>query len=201
MNKNTNKDFVFNADELVDIFGDVKVELPFHDLKEGMDTFFNMMGLTADLIRLIRQESELKKRHRAYLHVRDELEKCADEADQVISATLDTLSKKEHIYHVSSFPFAPAEDDDDSITIPKEKYEHMIEDLLTMAELIDMVSDMRTNDVRTIQEFGKFIPAYASYEQSRLSLYREAAKEAEDIINRWEDELDEDYEPDEYFSD
>ena len=49
--------------------------------------------------------------------------------------------------------------------------------------------------------FGKFIPAYAAYERNRLSLYREAAKEAESIIDRWEDELDEDYEPDEYFSD
>ena len=79
----------------------------------------------------------------------------------------------------------------------------MIEDLLTMAELIDMVSDMRTKDVRAIQEFGKFIPAYAAYERNRLSLSREAAKEAESIIDRWEDELDEDedYEPDEYFSD
>ena len=46
-------------------------------------------------------------------------------------------------------------------------------------------------------------PAYAAYERNRLSLYREAAKEAESIIDRWEDELDddEDYEPDEYFSD
>ena len=81
------------------------------------------------------------------------------------------------------------ENEDDFVTIPKEKYDSMIEDLLTMAELIDMVSDMRTKDVRAIQEFGKFI--------------REAAKEAESIIDRWEDELDEDedYEPDEYFSD
>ena len=39
------------------------------------------------------------------------------------------------------------EDEDDFVTIPKEKYDSMIEDLLTMAELIDMVSDMRTKDV------------------------------------------------------
>ena len=95
------------------------------------------------------------------------------------------------------------EDEEDTVTLPKEQYDSMIEDLLTMAELIDMVSDMRTKDVRAIQEFGKFIPAYAAYERNRLSLYREAAKEAESIIDRWEDELDEDedYEPDEYFSD
>ena len=44
----------------------------------------------------------------------------------------------------------------------------MIEDLLTMAELIDMVSDMRTTDVRAIQEFGKFIPAYEMFIRDRL---------------------------------
>ena len=62
------------------------------------------------------------------------------------------------------------------------KYDSMIEDLLTMAELLDMVSDMRIKDVRAIQELGKFIPAYAAYERNRLSVYRNAAKEAESII-------------------
>ena len=120
---------------------------------------------------------------------------------------MDRMDEREQ-YRVSGTPSAfdmdeEDEDEDDFVTIPKEKYDSMIEDLLTMAELIDMVSDMRTKDVRTIQEFGKFIPAYAAYERNRLSLYREAAKEAEDIIDRWEDELDddEDCEPDEYFSD
>lgn len=73
--------------------------------------------------------------------------------------------------------------------------------LLTMAELLGMVADMRTKDVRAIQEFGKYVPAFAAFEKNRLSLYREAAQEAEDILNRWEDEIDEDDEPDEYFSD
>ena len=62
-----------------------------------------------------------------------------------------------------------------------EVYELMIDDLLTMSEIIQCV-----------------------FEKNRLSLYREAAKEAEDIFDRWTDEiddLDEDYEPDEFFSD
>ena len=161
-----------------------------------------------ELVNLIRKEDELKKHHRAYLHVREEIAKCANEATEVIAGILDSIQEKEHIYRVSGTPSAfdmdeEDEDEDDFVTIPKEKYDSMIEDLLTMAELIDMVSDMRTKDVRAIQEFGKFIPAYAAYERNRLSLYREAAKEAESIIDRWEDELDEDedYEPDEYFSD
>ena len=50
----------------------------------------------------------------------------------------------------------------------------------------------------------------AAFEKNRLRLYREAAKEAEDIFDRWADEIDdldedftedEDYEPDEYYSD
>ena len=94
---------------------------------------------------------------------------------------------------------AEAEDDEDeeTVTISKEQYEDMIDDLLTMAELIDMVSDMRTKDIRFIQEMAKFMPAYAEYEKSRLSLYREAAKEAEAILDRWEDEIDDGYEPEE----
>ncbi len=79
----------------------------------------------------------------------------------------------------------------------------MIDDLLTMSEIIQCVADMRTQDVKAIREFGKFVPAFAAFEKNRLSLYR-AAKEAEEIFDRWADEiddLDEDYEPDEFFSD
>ena len=182
--------------------------MSFRDLKEGIDSFFGLMGLTVELINLIRKEDELKKHHRAYLHIREEIAECADEATEVIGGILDSIQEKDHLYRVTGTPSAfdaDEDDEDDFVTIPKEKYDRMIEDLLTMAELIDMVSDMRTKDVRAIQEFGKFIPAYAAYERNRLSVYRDAAKEAESIIDRWEDELDddedEDYEPDEYFSD
>ena len=42
---------------------------------------------------------------------------------------------------------------------------------------------------------------FAAFEKNRLSVYRDAAKEAEDIINRWDEELNGSDEPDEYFSD
>ena len=75
---------------------------------------------------------------------------------------------------------------------------------MCMSEIIQCVADMRTQDVKAIREFAKFVPAFASFEKNRLALYRDAAKEAEDIFDRWADEfddLDEDYEPDEFFSD
>lgn len=210
MNKNMNKDFEITVDEMTEMIGDMPVEMSFREVKEGMDSFFGLMGMTMELLRLYHKESELKKHHQAYLHVREEIAKCADETAEFISGLLDSLMEKEHIYHVAGSSAAPVdnledededEDEGDTVSIPKEKYDSMVEDLLTMAELIDMVSDMRTRDVRAIQEFAKFVPAFAAYERNRLSVYREAAKEAESIIDRWEDELDDDYEPDEYFSD
>ena len=134
-------------------------------------------------------------------HVREEIDKCVAEVMEHITDTLDSFIDKEQMMHCADFPFAEAEDSDETVTLPKEKYDLMVEDLLTMAELIEMVSDMRTKDVRIIGELGKYVPAFAAFEKGRLSLYREAAKEAEEIVERWDEELDDDYEPDEYFSD
>lgn len=191
-----NKNIFAGTDELTELLGDAKVELPFRDMAEGMDRFFGLVELAAELVNLLRMEDDLRKHHRAYLHVREKLNRCADNTAEFISNVLTDLGNKEHIYDVTDSPFTGV-DEEDVVTIPKEKYNLMVEDLLTMAELIDMVSDMRISDLRCIREMGKFLPSYAAYENSRLSLYRDAAKEAEDIMNRWDDE----YEPDEYFSD
>ena len=209
MDKKMNRNFEITADEMTDIFGDTPIEMSFREVKEGMDSFFGLMGLTVELINLIRKEDELKKHHRAYLHVREEIVKCADEATEAIASILDSIhEKKDHRYRVTDTPSAFDADEDDEkdefVTIPKEKYARMIEDLLTMAELIDMVSDMRIKDVHAIQEFSRFVPAFASYERSRLSIYRKAAQEAEEIFHHWMDKFnnhEEDYEPDEFFSD
>ena len=203
-NYNINMDNKRVMEEFTEAFGDAAVEMTFREVVKGMDSFFGLMGMTIELVNLIHKEKELKKHHRAYLHVRAEIEKRADAVMEFIAGIVDELNAKEHFYHVSTegaIPFAEAEDEGEAVTIPKDKYDLMIEDLLTMAELLGMVADMRTKDVRAIQEFGKYVPAFAAFEKNRLSLYREAAKEAEDILTRWEDEIDEDDEPDEYFSD
>ena len=203
-NYNTNMDCKRMMAEFTEAFSDAAVEMTFREVVKGMDSFFGLMGMTIELVNLIHKEEELKKHHRAYLHVRAEIENRADAVMEFIAGIVDELNAKEHFYHVSAegaFPFAKAEDEGEAVTIPKDKYDLMIEDLLTMAELLGMVADMRTKDVRVIQEFGKYVPAFAAFEKNRLSLYREAAKEAEDILTRWEDEIDEDDEPDEYFSD
>lgn len=189
-----------------------------------------------ELTDLIREESKLKQHHRAYLHVRDNIDEKVKEAREImfkVSGDMvrtafaskqheetadceecvcsdcphDCLSCKDSPCSDSrdtgnDTPFAEAEDEDDaSILLSQRMYDDMIDDLLTMAELIDMVCDMRTADVKAIRELSKYIPGFAAFEKNRLSVYRDAAKEAEDIINRWDEELNGSDEPDEYFSD
>ena len=48
--------------------------IPFGEVVDGMKKYYEVMGMTIDLVNLIREEAELKKHHRAYLHVREELE-------------------------------------------------------------------------------------------------------------------------------
>ena len=215
---------------------EIRVSVPLTEINRYFRNMRDLLGIHAELVRLLETEAALKKHHRAYLHVREridqliketapQLEKIAEDIAEAMKVDApeslieedesgcegcpcfdcegDCLSCPESPCYdgKEESPFADAENDGEVVVIPKQKYDMMVEDLLTMAELIDMVSDMRTKDVRAIQEFGKLFPASAEYEKNRLSLYREAAKEAEDIMNRWDEELDDDYEPEALYSD
>lgn len=208
MDKNFNLE---NAKNIIAEVSGVPVNTTFGSITKPIDLLLEVIDMSADLIALIREETELKKHHRAYLHVHEELEDCADEMaarmQEIFDETTDcVIGLMKDVVH-ETFRVRKqeaAEDDADTVTIAKEDYETMIDDLLTMSEIIQCVADMRTQDVKAIREFGKFIPAFAAFEKNRLSLYREAAMEAEEIFDRWADEiddLDEDYEPDEYYSD
>ena len=211
MNKNFNLE---NAKNVIAAHRDLPVNTTLGGVTKPIDLLFEVIDMNADLIALIREEAELKKHHRAYLHVREDLEDCTDRASSRMLDILDeardcVVGLAKDVRETFRSREREAEDAD-TVTIPKEDYETMIEDLLVMSELIQMVSDMRTRDVEIIQEIGKFVPAFAAFEKNRLSLYREAAKEAEEIFDRWADEIDdldedfmedEDYEPDEYYSD
>ena len=50
MKKNMNENFEITVDEMTEIFGDTPVEMSFREVKEGMDSFFGLMGLTVELV-------------------------------------------------------------------------------------------------------------------------------------------------------
>ncbi|MDB7876638.1 nitrogen fixation protein [Flavonifractor plautii] len=208
MNKN------FNTKNITEEIKDVPVNTTMGGVTKLLDLLFEVIDMNADLIALIREEAELKKHHRAYLHIREELEDCTDwtstRMQGILEETRGCVIGLMQDVHKTFRAREHEADDDDTVTIAKEDYDTMIDDLLTMSEIIQCVADMRTQDVKAIREFGKFVPAFAAFEKNRLSLYREAAKEAEEIFDRWADEIDdldedfmedEDYEPDEYYSD
>ena len=213
MDKNFNLE---NAKSIIAEASGVPVNTTFGSVTKPIDLLLEVIDMSADLIALIREETELKKHHRAYLHVHEELEGCADEMaarmqeifDETTDCVIGLMKDVHETFRVRKQE--AAEDDADTVTIAKEDYETMIDDLLTMSEIIQCVADMRTQDMKAIREFGKFVPAFAAFEKNRLSLYHDAAKEAEEIFDRWADEIDdldedfmedEDYEPDEYYSD
>ena len=208
MNKN------FNTKNITEEIKDVPVNTTMGGVTKLLDLLFEVIDMNADLIALIREEAELKKHHRAYLHIREELEGCTDwtstRMQGILEETRGCVIGLMQDVHKTFRAREHEADDDDTVTIAKEDYDTMIDDLLTMSEIIQCVADMRTQDMRAIREFGKFVPAFAAFEKNRLSLYRDAAKEAEEIFDRWADEIDdldedfmedEDYEPDEYYFD
>ena len=203
MNKN------FNTKNITEEIKDVPVNTTMGGVTKLLDLLLEVIDMNADLIALIREEAELKKHHRAYLHIREELEDCTDwtstRMQGILEETRGCIIGLMQDVHKTFHAREQKADDDDTVTIAKEDYDTMIDDLLTMSEIIQCVADMRTQDMKAIREFGKFVPAFAAFEKNRLSLYREAAKEAEEIFDRWADRVDEededDYEPDEFFSD
>ena len=203
MNKN------FNTKNITEEIKDVPVNTTMGGVTKLLDLLLEVIDMNADLIALVREEAELKKHHRAYLHIREELEDCTDwtstRMQGILEETRGCIIGLMQDVHKTFHAHEQKADDDDTVTIAKEDYDTMIDDLLTMSEIIQCVADMRTQDMKAIREFGKFVPAFAAFEKNRLSLYREAAKEAEEIFDRWADRVDEededDYEPDEFFSD
>ena len=187
------------------------ITIPYADAIEYGENTSALFKALRELTDLIRLESDLKKHHRAYLHVREDIDEKVKEARQIMTkVSVDMIGfylnvdVSECSNSDENTPFVDA-GDAETVSIPTAKYDLMIDDLLTMSEIIQCVAEMRTQDVKAIREFGKFIPALAAFDKNSLSLYREAAKEAEELFDRWADEIDDleeafmadvDYEPD-----
>ena len=133
MNKNFNLE---NAKSIIAEASGVPVNTTFGSITKPIDLLLEVIDMSADLIALIHEETELKKHHRAYLHVHEELEDCADQMaermQEIFDETTDCVIKLMKDVH-ETFRVRKqeaAEDDADTVTIAKEDYETMIDDLL-----------------------------------------------------------------------
>ena len=161
MDKNFNLE---NAKSLIAEASGVPVNTTFGSITKPIDLLLEVIDMSADLIALIHEETELKKHHRAYLHVHEELEDCADEMaermQEIFDETTDcVIGLMKDVHETFRIRKQKAtEDDADTVTIAKEDYETMIDDLLTMSEIIQCVADMRTQDVKAIHELASLSP-------------------------------------------
>ena len=87
------------------------------------------------------------------------------------------------------YPFAEVNEFDNSgtVMISKRDFDSMLDDVLTLAELVELVTEMRTRDMEFIQKHSHYFPAFAAYERNRLRMYKEANAEADAILERWDD--------------
>ncbi len=196
------------------------------DINRYLRNMRDLLEVHFKLIDLFHKEDELKKHHRAYLHVREQIEDTIRETDPVITniaaqiiMTLRSITPENLIKDTDSecrdcrcagcdvdcreCPDAPCsdfgdEDDKDGIIcLDMDTYNQLIDDALTLAELVQMVTEMRREDYGFIHRYGKLFPAFAAFERDRLNVYKDAQAEADEIMDRWDDME----EPEEYFSD
>ena len=99
-----------------------------------------------------------------------------DEDDEYPFAEADTPASSGYLF-----------EDTDIVMMSKKDFDIMLDDVLTLAELVEMVTEMRTHDMEFIQKHAHQFPAFAAYERNRLRIYKEANAEADAILDRWDD--------------
>lgn len=86
MDKNFNLE---NAKSFIAEASGVPANTTFGSITKPIDLLLEVIDMSADLIALIHEETELKKHHRAYLHVHEELEDCADQmAERMVASQM-----------------------------------------------------------------------------------------------------------------
>ena len=105
MDKNFNLE---NAKSIIAEASGVPVNTTFGSITKPIDLLLEVIDMSADLIALIHEETELKKHHRAYLHVHEELEDCADEMavrmQEIFDETTDCVIGPVSYTHLPSTP-------------------------------------------------------------------------------------------------
>lgn len=211
---------------------EINVSVPLTHVNRYLCHMNGLLKTHFELIRLLEVENELKKHHRAYLHVRECIDQLIEETAPKVSEIAadlaavmntgfsvdiadgeardcedcacfdcegDCLSCKESPCYdgrEDDYPFAEADpsissgyafEDSDIVLISKKDFDTMLDDVITLAELVEIVTEMRTQDMEFIQKHARQFPSFAAYERKRLKVYKDANAEADAILDRWDD--------------
>ena len=139
--------------------------------------------MLAKLISMCEMESELKKHHKAYLHIRDE----ADELCKAYSCTMKTMQKRWLTAMIEHFGTDALPDrteackkqaEDSGVWMSTDSFENVLDDTLCLTECIDVLSDNLEGLVSILSLPQDLAAQYVNICNSTRAV-------ADDVMNRW----------------
>lgn len=136
-------------------------------------------GMLARMISMYALESELKKHHKAYLHVRDE----ADELCQIYSCALSAMKKRWDAVLLQEFgrnalKNAPEKKEQSGVLMSNESFENIMDDTLCLTECIDVLSD-------NLESIVKAVALPETVKSQYINITNSARAVADDVLERW----------------
>ena len=139
------------------------IEIPEAELNLMRTVINNLIFMHLDLIGFYETESDLKRHHRAYLHVRDEAQNKIKEDIQDIKDILDALNGMED-----------TNEEQTTVILTKNTFDNLKQDIITLTDTIDTLINLQK--AKTIK-----------LEQKTTEKILTQAKEVADtIFNKWD---------------
>lgn len=136
-------------------------------------------GMLTKMISMYQLESELKKHHKAYLHVRDE----ADEMCRVYSCALEAMQKRWFSSMVEQFGTDAFKKTDDPVAekgvmMSVDSFNNILDDTLCLTECVDVLADNLEGLVGAISLSEDLVSQYINICNSTRAV-------ADDVLGRW----------------
>lgn len=114
------------------------VEIPEAELDMLKNTINSLLFMHLDLIDYYETESDLKKHHRAYLHVREEAEEKIKEHIEKINQILIALN-------------GITDETEDIVVLSQDTFRNMIKDLIDLSDTIDTLINVQKANIAGIK--------------------------------------------------
>ena len=136
-------------------------------------------GMLTKMISMYQLESELKKHHKAYLHVRDE----ADEMCKVYSCALQAMQKRWFASMVEQFgteAFKKTENQEaeNGVMMSVDSFNNILDDTLCLTECVDALADNLEGLVGVLTLPDDLVAQYMNICNSTRAV-------ADDVLERW----------------
>lgn len=139
------------------------VEIPEAELDMLKNTINSLLFMHLDLIGYYETESDLKKHHRAYLHVREE-------AEEKIKEHIDEIN------HILIALNGITDETEDIVVLSQDTFHNMIKDLIDLSDTIDTLINMQKANLAGIK-----------LEQRTVEkILKESKEESDKIFKKWD---------------